>query len=521
MNARPEIALAIVQALAARLGPGAVVTDLAELTIMGNDLFFWDNVVPPACMVRPTSPDEVVAVVEATRTAGAPLFMRGGGMSYTNAYGPQVPGGVLVDLGGLDKIREVDVVNRYIVVEAGCTWKQIVQALAPHSMAVDFPAPLSGSHSTVGGALSQNVPGGMQGVLGLEVVLADGSVVHTGAWASRRNAKPFIRNYGPDLTGMFLGDNGVLGIKTAAALHIKPRARGAAFASFAFENYADLAQTMIELSPFDFITRRTGLCPYETQNIAKVGLGDAIKTVAQVIAAEKSKVSGLIEAAKMAAAGRNFLDGVKWSFHIKSEAVSTAAAEEGIALARAVCLKRGRELPPILPRAREAVGFSIRKFLGKDGERWIATSSVWPIARAVEIADAVEDFVAARRVELDRHGIVVSYITNFSPYYFLCEPCFYWRDELSPLHLRNLPADEAERFKSFAPNPAARAVVKKTREEMRDLFHSLGSIHVQVGDFYRFQSELKPEALALLKTVKRALDPERRLNPGKLDGLSG
>jgi D-lactate dehydrogenase (cytochrome) len=276
---------------------------------------------------------------------------------------------------------------------------------------------------------------------------------------------------------------------------------------------------MIELAPYDFITRRTGLCPYETQNIAKVGLGEAIKTVAQVIAAENSAVGGLIEAAKMAAAGRSFLDGVKWSFHIKAESVSAAAAAEGLALARAVCLRRGRELPPILPRAREAVGFSIRKFLGKDGERWVATSGVWPIGRAVEVASAVQAFFAARAAELDRHGIVVSYITNFSPHYFLCEPCFYWRDELSPLHLRHLSADEAERFARIPPNPAARTAVRKLREDLRDAFHALGSVHVQIGDFYRFKSELRPETWALLRRLKAALDPEVRLNPGKLDGL--
>lgn len=516
----PETAAAsLADDLAARVGGTRIVRDPAELVLLGNDLFFWDNQHPPGVAVRPSSAADVAATLAVARRHDAPVYLRGGGMSYTNAYGPSRPGAVMLDLSALNTVRTVDPVSRFIVVEAGCTWRQVAQALAPHGMVVDFAAPLSGSHSTVGGALSQNVPGGMQGVLGIEVVLADGSVVRTGAWASRTNDAPFVRGYGPDLTGLFLGDNGTFGVKTAAALHIKPRQKGAAFGSFAFETYEDLAATMIALAPYDFITRRTGLCPYETQNIAKVGMGEAIKTVAQVIAAENSTVGGLIEAAKMAAAGRNFLDGVKWSFHIKVESVSAAAASEGLALARAVCLERGRELPPILPRAREAVGFSIRKFLGKDGERWVATSGVWPIGRAIEVAKAVQAFFAARVAELDRHGIVVSYITNFSPHYFLCEPCFYWRDELSPLHLRHLAADEAARFANLLPNPDARAAVRRLREDLRDAFHALGSVHVQIGDFYRFESELRPETWALLGRIKAALDPDTRLNPGKLDGL--
>jgi D-lactate dehydrogenase (cytochrome) len=120
---------------------------------------------------------------------------------------------------------------------------------------------------------------------------------------------------------------------------------------------------------------------------------------------------------------------------------------------------------------------------------------------------------------MERLGIAHSYITNFSQYYFLCEPCFYWRDELSALHLDNLSPAEAARFATYAPNPEARAAVIRIRSELRDFFHDLGSVHVQIGDFYRFQDELMPGARDLLRQLKTALDPDNRLNPGKLDGL--
>ncbi len=494
-------------------------TSVQDRATASHDLFFWEGIAPPACVARPTSSAEVSELIQAASRAGRPVYLRGGGMSYTNAYGPTQPDSLLLDLSTLASVIEIDPTNRFIVVESGCTWKQVVDALAPHNLLVDFPAPLSGSHSTVGGALSQNVPGGMQGVLGLEVVLADGSVLRTGSWSAGDNALPFYRNYGPDLTGLCLGDNGTLGVKTKVALHLKNKPMGAAYGSFAYETYEDLAATMIELAPFDFITRRTGLDPYETRNIARVGMGDAIRAVSQVAAQEQNPISGIKEAVKMISQGRDFLEGVAWSFHIKAEGVNTAAAEAGLEIARQVCLKRGRELPAILPRAREAVGFSIRKFLGADGERWVATSALWPISRAVEIATAVQGFFAERQPEMDRLGIAHSYITNFSPYYFLCEPCFYWRDKLSPLHLRNLSATEASRFEAFEPNPDARAAVIHIRGELRDYFQALSSIHVQIGEFYNFQDVLEPETRALLQRLKATLDPGNRLNPGKLDGI--
>ena len=492
-----------------------------ERAELGSDLYFWDDTIAPLCVARPRSRQEVIELVKIAARFQAPVYLRGGGMSYTNAYGPTRPGSLLLDLAGLNQVHEVNSVSRYAVVDCGCTWRTVVDAASRQGMTVDFPAPLSGSHSTVGGALSQGVPGGMQGVLGLEVVLADGTLVRTGSWSATTESRPFYRSYGPDLTGLFLGDNGTLGVKARAALHLKPKPKGVAYGSFAYDSYEDLAATMVALSPYDFITRRTGLDPYETQNISRVGLGDAINVLLKTVGAESGMLAGFREAAKMIGEGRNFLDGVKWSFHIKVEGISERAANEGLVLARDICLERGAELPAILPRAREAVGFSIRKFLGPDGERWVATSALWPIERAVEVATAVEGFFAARHDEMARHGITHSYITNFSQYYFLCEPCLYWRDELSPLHLRNLPADEAARFAKFKANPAARATVIRIRKELREFFHGLGSIHVQIGEFYHFLDAIRPETAHLLARIKAALDQDNRLNPGKLDGLRG
>jgi D-lactate dehydrogenase (cytochrome) len=352
------------------------------------------------------------------------------------------------------------------------------------------------------------------------VVRADGDIVKTGAWAVTRNGKPFVRQPGPDVTGLFLGDNGTFGVKTAAALHIKRKAQHMAYASFAFESYEDLAATMIELSPYDFIARRTGLDPHESQTIAKVSFKDAVAAVAKVAGGESTLTGGMKAMAEMARSGLNFMDGVKWSMHLKVENNSERGAEDGMAIVRPICAKRGREFPAILPRAREAVGFSIRKFLGKDGERWVATSALFPIARAVEVARATEAFFQTHRADMARHSVINSYVTNYGPQYFLTEPCLFWPDSLTELHYRALPKDEAEKFRTLKGAAGVRDYVRALRFKLRDLLFDLGAVHVQIGEFYELSKAIDPSTWRLLGDLKAALDPNGILNPGKLDGLT-
>lgn len=502
--------------LADLVGDAHVITDEAERKVYSNDIFFWDDAETADVVVQPGSPSEVSAVVKFASENGLNISSRGGGMSYTKGYVPAEPGCILLDLRRLNKVREINETDRYAVVDAGCTWTSVTDSLKPLGLKVDFSAPFSGIYSTVGGALSQNVPATMKGILGLEVVRADGAIVRTGSWGRTHPDTPFFRDYGPDLTGMFLGDTGAYGVKTGASLHLSRRSDGIAHGSFAFETYEDMAQTMIELGPYDFVSRRVGLDPFKSQNAAKVGFKEAIKTLGDVTTSGPSLVSGLKDSMKMAAAGSNFMDGVKWSLHLSVEALTDEAAESGLETVRKICVKRGREIANIMPRAMEARGYSVRGFLGKDGQRWVPTNSVWPLSRAVEIATAVQGFFNDRRAQMDQHGMWESYMTNYGHGYFMCEPSFYWVDEVSEHHLRHLPEEEAKKFKKLEPNVEARSYAKKLRFELRDFFHDLGAVHVQLAKFYRYQDTLAPETQRLVKDIKSMLDPNHLFNRGNL-----
>ena len=107
------------------VGQDAVLTTEGDRAYYGNDLFFWDEHVDPLAVVRPTTREQVPAIVRAAVSHDVAIYVRGGGMSYTNGYGPALTRSIILDLGGLNRIIEVDPLNRFITLEAGCTWAKL------------------------------------------------------------------------------------------------------------------------------------------------------------------------------------------------------------------------------------------------------------------------------------------------------------------------------------------------------------------------------------------------------------
>ncbi|MBL8631267.1 MAG: FAD-binding oxidoreductase, partial [Rhodospirillaceae bacterium] len=207
------------------LGPEAVITDQAEREYYSADVYAAGETI--AAAIRPKDVPSLAKAIKAATSSGYAVIGRGGGMSYTSGYTPVRADTVTVDVGALNRIIEINEADMYITVEAGVTWKQIYEALKPKGLRLPFFGTFSGMVATVGGGLSQGslfmgtarYGQGADIVLGLEVVLADGSVVTTGQ-GGFKNAKPFYRTYGPDLTGLFIHDGGAFGIKTKATLQL-------------------------------------------------------------------------------------------------------------------------------------------------------------------------------------------------------------------------------------------------------------------------------------------------------------
>ena len=182
----------------------------------------------PAAAVLVSSADEIVRVVKAAREADQPIYLRGAGSTYAGGANP-TRGGVVIDVSPMNRIVEIDRGRGLVIVEPGVTYGELLAVLGRDGLTVGI-VPLTGASGTIGGAIASHGLGtgspkyqstGDE-VAGLEVILPDGELLRTGSAALA--GAGFFHRYaiGPDLTGLFLGANGTLGVITKLALWVHP-----------------------------------------------------------------------------------------------------------------------------------------------------------------------------------------------------------------------------------------------------------------------------------------------------------
>ncbi len=206
--------------------PGRVDTDPARTYAYAFDASHHAqrNPRPPLLAVMPASTAEVRDVVNLAASHGLALVPRGAGTGQTAGA---VPAGesVVVDMSSMNAILKLDLDALQVVVQAGVIPEDLNRALEPDGFFFP-PDPGSMKMCTLGGMIGNNASG-MRAVkygttrnyvLGLEVVLADGSIIWTGGKASR--ALKSVSGY--DLTSLLVGSEGTLGIITAARLRVAP-----------------------------------------------------------------------------------------------------------------------------------------------------------------------------------------------------------------------------------------------------------------------------------------------------------
>jgi glycolate oxidase len=176
----------------------------------------------PLCVVVAHATADVAATLAWAQEHGVPVVPRGGGTSLAGGA-TATDGCVVLSTARMTTIRQVDPANEVAVAEAGVINADLDRAAAEHGL-MYAPDPSSYEISTIGGNLATNA-GGLRcvkygvtrdSVLGLEVVLAGGRVLRTG----RRTVKGVT---GYDLTSLFVGSEGTLGVITSATLRLRPR----------------------------------------------------------------------------------------------------------------------------------------------------------------------------------------------------------------------------------------------------------------------------------------------------------
>ncbi|MFI6732692.1 FAD-binding oxidoreductase [Nonomuraea sp. NPDC050451] len=221
-----------IDALVSSLPEGRVLTDPDVIDSYARDRTF---VAPgkPLGVVLAASRDDVVTTMKWATEHRVPVVPRGGGSGLAGAA-VAGDGSIVLSLARMNAIRELSPADEIAVVEPGVITADLDKAAREHGL-MYAPDPSSYEISTIGGNLATNA-GGLRCVkygvtrdstLGLEVVLADGRVIDTG----RRTMKGVT---GYDLTGLFVGSEGTLGVITAATVRLK-RAPVAPAATFAAE----------------------------------------------------------------------------------------------------------------------------------------------------------------------------------------------------------------------------------------------------------------------------------------------
>ncbi|MCF8119736.1 MAG: FAD-binding protein [Deltaproteobacteria bacterium] len=200
----------------------------------------------PEVALWPVNAEQIAAVLRVANRQGFPVTPRGAGTSLAGlAVAHQ--GGVILDLSRMDKILAVNIEDRLVVVQPGVVYADLDRALTPHGFFFP-PDPASGSVCTLGGNVATNA-GGIKGakygttkdyVLALEVVLPDGRILHTGSKCMKSVS-------GYDLTRLFVGSEGTLGVITEITLKINPKPPLNSTSMATFETLEDAGRAISEI----------------------------------------------------------------------------------------------------------------------------------------------------------------------------------------------------------------------------------------------------------------------------------
>ncbi|PWC76828.1 FAD-binding oxidoreductase [Azospirillum sp. TSH64] len=467
----------VIAELSGLIGADAVLTSKSDLDAATED---WRGRYrgPALCLVRPANAEQVAAVVRCCARHGIPLLPQGGNTSLCGGATPweSGPAPVILNLARMRAVRSIDPVNSTMEVEAGCVLATVQEAAAaagrlyPVSLGAEGSCQIGGTIATNAGGTSVLRYGNTRdNVLGLEVVLADGTI-WSGLYGLRKN------NTGYDLKHLFIGSEGTLGIVTAATLKLHPLPTRHAVAWVGMADPAD-ALTLLtrvqqrcgaRLSAFEMINRLQldlvveqvpgRRSPLETSadwhvliELSDNSDGDALDMELQLIL-EDAFGDGLLTDAALAAseAQRHAMWEVRHS-------VSEANKKAGVGL---------------------------------------TTDCAVPLSAVPAFIDAAN--AAVRALVPGLPSIVVAHLgdgnVHFIPFFtFDAWNAVADREALAAA-IRHAVNDEAARLNgTFSAE------------------HGVG--RVQLGEMARY----KPAAeLALMRAVKQALDPQNLFNPGRL-----
>jgi len=241
----------IVSALQAIAGVDNVITDKEALENYSHDETPIYHAMPEV-VVKPSTAEEVSKIMELAYEHTIAVTARGGGTSLSAGAVP-IHGGIVLSLEQMNKIKEIDEKNLMVVTEPGIITEQLENELAKHGLFFP-PDPVSLDSCTIGGNIAENA-GGPRAmkygvtknyVTGLELVLADGTIIRAGG--------KLLKNVtGYDVLDLVVGSEGTLAIVTEATLKVLPLPKVVVDLLIPFKGIEDASQFSLELLQEDIM----------------------------------------------------------------------------------------------------------------------------------------------------------------------------------------------------------------------------------------------------------------------------
>jgi len=454
--------------LSSLVGAAHVLTDPADVAPFVTD---WRGRYRGAaqCVVRPGNTAEVAAVVKSCAEAGVAIVPQGGNTSLCGAATPDGEGrAVVLSLGRLNRIVSVDAQNNTISVEAGCTLAAVQEA----ARAADrlFPLALASEGTCqIGGNLSTNA-GGVQVLrygntreltLGLEVVLPSGEI-----WDGRRGLRK--DNTGYDLKQLFIGAEGTLGIITGAVLKLFPLPKRQVTCWLNVDS-PNATVSLLNQAKSKFDAQLTAF-----EMVSETALGMVLKHIPD--SARPTAQSPWYVLAEFSEAEPSAVEA--WL----AERLEAGEVGDGVVAQSEMQAKKLWALRENISEAQKIEGISIKHDVAV------------PVSR-------IPDFLAAADKALEQAfpGIRVVAFGHVGD---------------GNLHYNLSRADAQDNATFIAAQSAVNRIV-------HDAVHALnGSISAEHGigqlkreEILRYKS---PVEMALMRSIKQALDPRSLMNPGKV-----